>query len=300
VDGKGVSQIERLILTDEKKPFTGNGSMRSGFTARSIGWERAIRDCKREHKLDDKAAEARVRLERELEIRALVEWLRTGAKKEVYDEDEFELPSRLIPPELTKGKLKFTLARRNDKGGVTVPIQTVLEKRCVRCHNITNGTSAGDAPLKTYENVKVYVDREYRGTGMSLKKLAQTTHIHLLGFAMLYSITGLIFACTSYPGWLRLLLAPLPLLAQMVDISCWWLARIDPAFTQVIMVTGGIVAGSLFLQIILSLFNLFGRVGKLNLLLLIVAATVGAFVLKEQVIDPYLAREKEAVVTSED
>src|SRR5262249_19820999 len=157
-----------------------------------------------------------------------------------------------------------------------------------------------DAPLNNYEAIKVYLNPETRGHGMSLKKLAQTTHIHLLGFAMLYSLTGLIFACTSYPGWMRLTLAPLPLLAQIVDIGCWWLARVDPAYAQVIILTGGVVAGSLFLQIVLSLFNLFGRVGKLNLLLLIVAAGVGGFVLKEQVIDPYLMREKEGLVTTDD
>jgi hypothetical protein len=300
VDGKGVSQIERLILAHEKKPFTGNGSMRAAFTTLSVGWPKSIKDCKKEHKLDDKAAEARVRLERELEIRAIVEWIRAGAKKEAYDDDEFELASNLIPPELAKTKLKFSLAQSNNKGCVTVPLQTVFRKRCARCHNPSNATSAGDAPLNTYDNIKLYVDKEYRGTGMSLKKLAQTTHVHLLGFAMLYGLTGLIFACTTYPGWLRLILAPLPLLAQLVDIGCWWLARLDPAYTHVILITGGIVAGSLFLQIVLSLFNLFNKVGKLNLLLLIVAAAAGGYVLKEQVIDPYLLREKQGIVAPDE
>jgi hypothetical protein len=54
---------------------------------------------------------------------------------------------------------------------------------------------------------------------VSLKKLAQTTHVHLLGFGLLYGLTGLILTFTSYPGWLRGLLGPLPLVAQVGDIG---------------------------------------------------------------------------------
>ena len=66
--------------------------------------------------------------------------------------------------------------------------------------------------------------------GMSLSKLAQTTHVHMLGFSMLYGLTGLLFAFTSYPVFVRVLIAPLPLLAQIIDISFWWLARLDEPY----------------------------------------------------------------------
>ena len=46
-----------------------------------------------------------------------------------------------------------------------------------------------------------------------------------------------------------MLIAPLPLLAQVADISCWWLARLEgpigEQFAQAILVTGGIVGLSL-------------------------------------------------------
>ena len=29
-------------------------------------------------------------------------------------------------------------------------------------------------------------------------------------------------------GWVRVLVAPIVLIAQVADVSCWWLARIDP------------------------------------------------------------------------
>jgi hypothetical protein len=114
----------------------------------------------------------------------------------------------------------------------------------------------------------------------------------LLGFSMLFGLTGLIFSMTSYPGWLRVVLAPSTLLAQLVDISCWWLSRADPVYTHVLLLTGGLVAGSLFLQIAGSLFNLFGKAGKTVLLLLILSTATGGVLLKERVILPYLQNEK--------
>ena len=63
---------------------------------------------------------------------------------------------------------------------------------------------------------------------MSIEKLTQSTHAHLLSFAVLYCLTGLIFAFTSYPALIRGIVAPLVLVAQLIDIACWWLARIQP------------------------------------------------------------------------
>src|SRR5438045_674224 len=42
-DDKGnISQLERLLMTDEHKPFGGSGSMRSALTTKSVGWKRSI------------------------------------------------------------------------------------------------------------------------------------------------------------------------------------------------------------------------------------------------------------------
>jgi hypothetical protein len=136
-----------------------------------------------------------------------------------------------------------------------------------------------------------------------VSKLAQTTHAHLLSFAVLFALTGLVIAFSSYPGWLRGVLAPAVLVAQVVDVGCWWLARLDgptgELFAQTIMVTGGVVGTGLFLQIVLGLFDLFGGTGKVVLLLLFIGAGVGAAALKQQVIDPQIQaerREKAAAV----
>ena len=95
---------------------------------------------------------------------------------------------------------------------------------------------------------------------MSLEHLTQTTHLHLLSFCVLWMLTGLIFAFSSYPTWVRCILAPVVLLAQVADVCCWWLARLNgvgPYFALAIIGTGTVVGFGLFLQIMLSLFNMY-------------------------------------------
>jgi hypothetical protein len=126
---------------------------------------------------------------------------------------------------------------------------------------------------------------------MSEKKLAQTTHVHLLGFGMLYGLTGLIFSFTSYPLILRILIAPLPLLVQVVDISFWWLARYDPVFAHMIPLTGALVAAGLFVHIVGSLFNMFGLAGKAVVLAILLAGAGGGYFLYQEVVAPKLEQE---------
>jgi hypothetical protein len=172
----------------------------------------------------------------------------------------------------------------------------------VACHTPdvekANMAEATKYPLDTYERLKPYA-KVGAAAGMSLTKLAQTTHVHLLGFSMLYGLTGLIFAFTSYPGWLKVLLAPLPLAAQVADIGCWWLARMDSRFAQVIAVTGGVVAVGLLLHIVLSVFNMYGRHGKKVVLVLLLLGALTGFAVKAHVIDPFLEQERASATAEE-
>jgi hypothetical protein len=117
---------------------------------------------------------------------------------------------------------------------------------------------------------------------------------------MLYGLTGLILAFSSYPATLRVILCPLPLLAQVVEISFWWLARlpepVGPQLARLIGVTGGIVAVGLLLHIVLGVFDLFGAKGKLVLVLLFGGAIAGAATVhKSGLVSEFLNQEKSAV-----
>jgi hypothetical protein len=282
----GMSPLERLVVTDESKPFSGSGTMRQAFTSMSAGWKGAISRRAREKGVARPQAEAGLRQERDGEVLALVDWIRTGARKETFEGNNHSLPQSL-----SRHAVTADFITRKPDGTVTVRVGALFAERCTRCHQEHAENAGGRYPLQTWDQVHNYCEAETGPTGMSLKKLARSTHVHLLGLATLYGLTGLVFAFTSYPGWLRGLIGPLPLVAQLADIGCWWLARLDPAFGPAIVVLGAVVAASLGLQIVMGLFNLFGRRGQVLLLFLFLAAGAGAWVLKEQVIDAYLAAE---------
>jgi hypothetical protein len=308
----GVSTIERLVTAPESLPFSSSGSMRTAFTTRAAGgWDEAAEGVARaqadkekvdfdELPDDERArrltpAKAELRRQREGEANAVADWIHNGLDKKAYDDDLFPLPDDLKGHPITKKYLK------EDKNGTVlgVKIRSLVNNRCARCHTENDRTAAGDAPLTEYWRIKAYTSDKQNGVGaMSMHKLAQSTHVHLLGFSILYFLTGVLFAMTNWPAPIRVVLAPAPLLVQLVDISFWWLARVDDPwgswFAQGVVVTGGIVGLCLGLQIILTLFSLFGKFGKVVIFLLIVLAGVGGWQIYELKIKGYLANEVNA------
>jgi hypothetical protein len=283
----GMSQLERLLVVDEGKPFNGSGSMRQTFTMKSAGWKGAIsRRAKQKH-LTLRQAEEELRSERDGERLAVLDWIRTGA-----DQKAFEGNNHVLSAHLTRHPITADFMADGPDGTRRVKVAAIIETRCARCHGEGNTSSAAQFPLEKWEQLHDYCEVETSDGGMSLKKLAQSTHVHLIGFALLYGLTGLLVTFTSYPGWLRGLVGPFPLVAQIVDIGFWWMGRVDPACAKVIVFTGGVVALSLCIQISLSLFNMFGRAGKTVLVLAVVGSLLGGYVLKERVVDPYMSKER--------
>jgi hypothetical protein len=290
-------QLERLLLANSSLPFNGQGSMRAAFTSKAGGVPRAVKNKAKALKLDlkddrqRKKAEDAVWKDLDGERVALVEWVRAGGKKAEYENDTFPLTGKLANLAITP---RFVTEEDNQR---SAKIKSIVDSRCARCHSENVGGAGSQYPLDSFEEVSHYLHTD-GGTGKSLPKLALTTHVHLLGFSMLYGLTGVILALTSYSGWIRVPLAPLPLFAQLVDISFWWLARLDEPygsqFANGIRITGAVVASGVGLHILLTLFDLFGRTGKLVLFVLIALAIGGGVGLKQKVIDPYLAQERSA------
>jgi hypothetical protein len=273
-----VSPLERLLVTPEHEetPFNGQGSMFRAFTDKSTEWRKALKG----------RPEAEVRKERDGERDGVLAWVRTGLSRADYDADKLPRPP---------GDEPITAEFLNEDG--SVKIKSLFTERCVRCHQPDGDDSkAAKFPLASYEQIKTYSKVD---TGaMSLPALAQSTHTHLLAFAVLFAVTGLVFALSSYPAWLRVPLAPLVLTAQVFEIACWWLGRLDgePGVlcSRLVLVFGGVVGIGLMAQVVLGLFDLFGAFGKLMLILLMIFAGAGLFVLKEKVFEPQLQRERTA------
>src|SRR5205085_2352236 len=146
---------------------------------KSQGWDQLTPEQR-------KAAEPR----RESERLALIAWMEAGAPKAAYETDRFPLPQRIKLDQVSPG-----LVVETDPDAI----------------------AAAPEPKANVKQEKNAYERwdEARGRRMQIDHLTQSTHAHLLTFAMLWALTGLTFAFTHYSYFLRCVVSPLVLIAQV-------------------------------------------------------------------------------------
>ncbi|HET6574702.1 MAG TPA: hypothetical protein VFG68_13935 [Fimbriiglobus sp.] len=279
-----VCRVREMLAGDRTAANVGPANMAPAIFAKSKGYaaERAARG-------------PTVDAEREGELLAVTAWCRAdpAARKAAYEADRFALPDD------RKGRPITAQFSDADRGAVK--IKTLIDTRCQACHKDQSpslGTYADLEPLVTPPPRELIDGKWEQSTKqISVERLAQSTHAHMLSFAMLFTLTGLTFAFTRYPGWARCVVGPLVLVAQVAEVACWWLARVPgygPYFAQAIVFAGGVVGSFLGLQVVLSLFDMYGRVGRTVLVLLFLAVAAGFAVVGTRVIEPALRAEREA------
>ena len=242
------------VLTGNRKNWN-TKNMVKAFFEKSQDWE--------DLKPDERKA---VEPQREAERLALVAWVEAGAPKEQYDADGFPLPPGFNDQNLPK------------------------EVRTVAAPLAPAAVAGAKPPPDPW--------KEAKRRQLSVEALTQSTHAHLLTFSILWALTGLTFAFTRYPYAIRCVLSPVVLMAQVIDVGCWWLSRLDPPagpyFALAVIGTGTVVGVGLVLQIVLSLWDLYGRTGRLVLILLLLTGIGGFGLAFEKVIGPQLQAEKVA------
>ncbi len=293
-------RIEELLVADPNQKFGGNTQMRTAFTHDSANWEDEIKKRAAGKKGSTDEALKELEQEREGERQAVLAWILAYGPEADYERDSFPLPADW------KAGQPIT-AKYLSKDGKAVKIKSLFTDRCVRCH--TTLGEAGNVPFVEFSQIRDNIPNPpppvdtaqanttpKRQPGIGVEKLAQSTHVHLLGFSTLYGLTGLIFAFTSWPMFIRCILCPLPLVVQVIDIGCWWAGRLDAPYglwaAQTVPITGGIVALGLVLHIMLSLFNMYGVMGKVVLVLMMAGAGAGGFFFIKPIAEEAIKREK--------
>jgi hypothetical protein len=144
--------------------------------------------------------------------------------------------------------------------------QQILTDYCIECHNSDGGDaedysfadSAEAEPDLTL--VMDYAEPEItkieaEATTIDLKptnekKLILITHQHILSIPVFTLLVGALFLMTGFGTGIKLVLGPLPMLAVMLDIGSWWLARYSEPFIYVIAASGAIFGAAYGLQIL--------------------------------------------------
>jgi len=300
---EGMSRLERLLTAPMTLPFNGEGQMQSAIMEPSeaekkrevtalLNKDMAKQQAYPDFKPRSKEELAKLALQmRDGERLALIDWVKAGAPVGPYTKDEYsgtdKLRADLQLDDDDNPLVTEQFVTKDNAGKNAVQIQLIFYTRCVRCHRESAGGFPAQFPLDSYDNLKPYTSVE-KPSGMSLPKLAQSTHVHLLGFAVLWCMTGLIFACTGLPGWIRAIFGPWTLIAQVADIACWWLAGTDVRFADAIMVTGGLVGLGLSIQILGGCLCLFRRGGWFLMLIVLIFVGFGVATVYFKAVEPRL------------
>lgn len=143
------------------------------------------------------------------------------------------------------------------KVGLKPILAATVKDSCVSCHAAgSSDARAKTMPLDKFEHMEVYCKND---RGMSLKQLALTSHVHLLGFAVLFAMSGFLFSLTGYNAFVRIVMSPMVLTLQLLEISCWWLAKLHVGFAYGIFLLGPMVGLGLAVQLLGILLDLLFR-----------------------------------------
>ncbi len=113
-------------------------------------------------------------------------------------------------------------------------INTIFENNCLACHSTEAGMGLPD--FSHFETIKNYAQVD---TGASFSSLTRVSHIHLFGISFIFFFVGLIFVMATHVSTLlKSLAVSMPFVSQLMDISSWWLTKLDPMFAWVVIIGG--------------------------------------------------------------
>lgn len=131
-------------------------------------------------------------------------------------------------------------------------IKKIFEAKCIVCHNADGGVSVPD--YSDFQNIK---DRALVDTGVSFTALARISHIHLFGIAFIFMFVGLIFSLAAgVPKVLKVVVISMPYIFLLIDISAWWLTKLNPNFAWFVIIGGGAMALSFAFMWVVSMYEM--------------------------------------------
>ena len=99
----------------------------------------------------------------------------------------------------------------------------------------------------------------YYGPGVGYVTLLSLAHIHMMGLSVVFFVVGYIFVHSSYPPRWKATLAVLPFAAFVVDVSGWFLTKLDYGWVYLVILGGGTFVLSVTVMMLLSLWDIWVR-----------------------------------------
>lgn len=130
-------------------------------------------------------------------------------------------------------------------------VAPIFSDNCIMCHS--DAAEMGLPPLTNFEEVKELTQMD---TGASVQSLVRVSHIHLFGIAFILFFLGRIFILCEMPVTLKRITVAIPFLAMLFDILSWYITKVIPGFSYVVVAAGALMGLSIGAQILFSLYQM--------------------------------------------
>ena len=134
-------------------------------------------------------------------------------------------------------------------------VQPILESSCTSCHSAE--AAVAGVITASYADLKPLLAQD---TGKSWPRLVALSHTHVLSTLAAIFILVFIFSFSRYPQVLKGIVMVFSVLAILVDVGSWWMAKLSPALAVLVLLGGLALAVSFLALIVLSFVDLwFGK-----------------------------------------
>ena len=135
------------------------------------------------------------------------------------------------PPEKRLTMIKWA-QEGADKQEWEATIKPIVDQHCAMCH----AHMPGLANVTKYEEMAelAHVDQ-----GASIDNLTRVSHIHLFGISFIFFFIGFIFSMAiGFKPLIKAGIIIFPFLFLIMDISAWWLTKLSPHFSWLVIIGG--------------------------------------------------------------
>ena len=144
--------------------------------------------------------------------------------------------------------------REGGKESGFVNVQPVLAASCDSCHS--KASQVGGVVTEDYAGLSPLFAQD---TGMSISRLVQISHTHVLAALPLIFLLCFVFSFSRFPQAVKGVVIVFSLLAIPADIGSWWLAKLSAGMAPLVIL-GGVSLGLAFAALVLlSLYDIWVR-----------------------------------------
>ncbi len=131
-------------------------------------------------------------------------------------------------------------------------IRKIFDTSCIACHTAESAMAIPD--FTKFEDIAKTAETD---DGASWASLARVSHVHLFGISFVFMFVGLIFSLASgVPRRLKATVIVMPYVFLIVDIAAWWLTKLNPIFSWLVILGGGMMALSFLFMWTVSMYEM--------------------------------------------